>query len=322
MRRLVALLCVLLVSCTSAESDDSTAGPNESLLDDAIQVLGNSFSTEPSVRVEREIALCMKAQGFEYLPQVVQVSTLPERSPALGQDLDEAEFAEAYGFGQASSYIATTARPTGAELERLADQVPNTRDNADAINEMSDGERDAWFNALYGNGGDPDQNPPAGCQKTAIETSSTRTQLLDEFEDLLGEQSDRMNADPRIVAARDSWRQCMQDQGHPFQTPYEAEAFANEEFREFFKQVAANSPKETISVNAGPDHIIDVVLNPELTAPQNNELDRLIEQEISIAVAVVSCERTGEPNMAELVAEVEAEFIASNRSLLADITSD
>jgi hypothetical protein len=163
---------------------------------------------------EQLIADCMRAEGFEYVPYVVDPSDSDhpfEDAYALPPD----EFAAAYGYG-----ISTT----WADIERPEDPNEAIRDA------MSPAELEAYWVAMHGERADgyeefPGKSPPplaqSGCAGKVAEQVYGN---LDEYgrdpqwEALASDLSAldiRIDDDPRVIQAEDAWIACMAEAGYP-----------------------------------------------------------------------------------------------------------
>jgi hypothetical protein len=172
-------------------------------------------------QVEQLIAECMNAQGFEYTP--IDPSSVP--SDAGPWDLPPDEFAQQYGYGI-----------TTIEREDFTSGDPN----AAMVEAMSVPEKQAYYQALYGDmiaideNGAIDKRMPSAEAATEPETEScsaqastevygegtevTRTDDGDPFAALNQEMSalyERVEGDQRVVDARTAWSSCMADAGYP-----------------------------------------------------------------------------------------------------------
>ncbi|MBB3045452.1 hypothetical protein [Nocardioides soli] len=220
-------------------SDDSDDGSDDGglpvgPLDDYIGVgAGAALSTDDAeyLEFEEEIARCMAAEGFEYVPFVpdVDATLLPDGSMTLDvtggsfPDLPPDEFAARFGYG-----IST---------EPPADREEQRDPNEAIVARMSVAERVAYHQALYGDvntlddrgylAGTAMSNTETSCvgradagEPTADERRSAEKRaqrVRDSFASLLkrvGDLRDEQLADPRVEAATSSWSSCLAAAGH------------------------------------------------------------------------------------------------------------
>ena len=137
----------------------------------------NASAREQNKKAERAIAECMRAEGFEYIPNL----TAATFAAAPEFDLTQREYAEKWGFG-----ITTTMQADGSPVDDAPgmasfDDTASQDPNQAIVEGLSDSERAAYEEALYGasfsdmgddGSGDgsevdvPDE-PPEGCQSKA-----------------------------------------------------------------------------------------------------------------------------------------------------------
>lgn len=170
---------------------------------------------ESERRAQELIALCMAAEGFEYVPVDPAGSGLVQ----AGFDSGSEEYAREYGFGITTWY--------GRE-ESDGQESGAADPNEPILAAMSESERGAYTEALYGPPAaddegveafdDLDQVFGAGCQGEAYREVQGR--LLRMFQ-LLGpalqDLNERMEADSRVAAASEGWSACMADRGYRYE---------------------------------------------------------------------------------------------------------
>lgn len=170
---------------------------------------------------EADIAACMAAQGFTYLPNLEQVSRLTLiDGPARGTR----EFAEQYGFGWSSGGLVGL---------RIQSTISGTDPNDALLREMSAAEREAWTRAL--SGGDfmaasaastaqveAGELPDAGlfgCRGLATNPHyNPANEANDEFRALHLEWNRfpaSVDNHPRIAELNLEWSICLAEQGFP-----------------------------------------------------------------------------------------------------------
>lgn len=167
--------------------------------------------------VEELVAACMQDQGFEYTP-VDNTSTMFSQDDELDVELGSKEFAEKYGYGMSTD-------PWG-----YADDVPQTDDmpedpNADYVAAMSESEKTAYQEALYGppQEGTGDEEvveydwTKGGCYGSAQHEVYEAPTASDQFaglEEELNKLYETIQADPQTAKLNAAWASCMADNGY------------------------------------------------------------------------------------------------------------
>ena len=374
MRTLCALLLALAMLSTACGSSTSTTETSSTGNDGAAssqddgptsfedleyrspiaEFLGADFTSsensqaefdEMQREAERVTAQCMAELGFEYFPRgdssimVFNEDTeeLPYFSPA---------WVEKFGFGVTTQWFPQSM--VGSDLlgfpdegfsgpEQDMEEDPNTQ----YMMSLSEGEREAYQEALYGLPPDfgpegPDEDfafEPSGCQFAGFEEASGQgpgggIEFYRTFSDELDALQDRIEADPRVqqfkreIAAcasaagrnwvdeqdfRDQMERAMRDIGPDFDSDPFAEAgldpetMTEREINEFFSQIN--------------------LLGPEDAA----RLGQLQAEEIALAKVVVGCgggPLNREALMGEVRVEYEQEFIDNNAAALEPFKAD
>ncbi|MGI9098783.1 MAG: hypothetical protein ACR2H2_09895 [Solirubrobacteraceae bacterium] len=152
-------------------------------------------------QVEDELATCMKAEGFEYVPIPVAPTQAAGRP-----DLSDEEFDKLFGYG------ISTLPPDAAAADD-----PNTRIRG----RLASAELRAYHEALTG--GRPELTfyeavdsgeftDIGGCTKRAAESAfKVASTLLVTLQRALDELDESIAADPRMVRADERWSRCMLD---------------------------------------------------------------------------------------------------------------
>lgn len=262
---------------------------------------------------EESIARCMAAEGFEYTANNLNVfDTLDTEL-----DRDSREYAETYGFGIASN-----------EFDEFIDAFEDYTDpNEEYVESLSPGEAEAYQVALTGfteeeliarfqdaTTEDFDQFTPSGCQGEAFESSFALMSVFmafgDEFEDL----EDRVEADPRLVAARAGWSGCMGESGFRFDTEDDAASSIRERYQSIVSEgrLSSDSAVEPADPDSGIIELQSQSLSPELQA----QVDELAKDEVALATASWDC--SAEAREIERVVSIEAEqqFLDENGSAI------
>ena len=166
-------------------------------------------------RGETLIASCMASAGFKYV--AIDAVTFREAMKAFGtaRKLSDQEFVSQYGYG-------ITTRPRAADFG-IGLQ------NAAALNSLSASDQVAYKRTLLGDDRKAtfvfaleheDFSTVGGCTKTAIAKVYTPEQLKDTYTNPVDA---RIEADPRVVAARLKWSSCMRKAGYDYEHPDDIE---------------------------------------------------------------------------------------------------
>ena len=217
---LVGVLVVTLAGCTTGspgQAPPATRG-EEGPLDELIYSgLGVDTSLPGAVqqfvaqtaRREDATAACMKAAGFDYIPNVPD-ATRVTLAPTGALDPASREFAEQYGFG--------IARQPDWEAGEVF--WSGTDPNAARRAQMSDAERDAYDTALWGEvtdsrvdaQGSTSQTRAGGCRDR---TSGDSAPVYDEATEFLAE----LPEDGAFDEIDHAWSACMSDAGFAYDSP-------------------------------------------------------------------------------------------------------
>lgn len=348
MKRVLAILAmVALTAACGSEDGTSAADEFESPLSEYtgndIFATGNEdeiqqqFIEQERVRQET-IATCMQNLGFEY------VAVDPENVIFFDEGDEEwgsEAWSEKYGFGittQAFSQDQVGPNLVGYDDSGFQDQEDN--DPNFAITEaMSDSERDAYYEALYGS---EDSFPqidetlteeeineqledfdfqPSGCEGEAYAEDSANA-FYDEFGDDLSDMYERLESDPRIAEAEQKIATCVGEKGLEYTNMeglyerFEAQlqdlgAYGGDPFGESMEMTeeefeAMTDAEREEFFNQGP---------PPLSDSDKQLLGELQAEEIELALAVNECGGGFEDQQElfrEVVVEYEQEFVDAN----------
>lgn len=258
------------------------------------------------LRIEEELARCMAAEGFEYVPYVdtsfdatVTADGRVLMKPADFPDLPPDEFAQQFGYG-----IST--KGLGAERS-AAQKNPN-----DAIvARMSVAQRVAYHQAFYGRqvalddegylAGTSLSNSDSSCSGRAYALEPTDqerarsekriTRVQESFDSLLDRVRalrDQQDQDPRVSAATATWGTCLAAAGHPGFT-------------------ALDQPRAHVR------KLAEGVLGPDLTG--NADAARLADLravEIALAVADATCAKAWRATYDVVQRDLEGAFVREN----------
>ena len=220
-------------------------------------------------RSEELVAKCMHALGFEYLPDLGSAALeFPDSDLWRPEDID---WVEQWGYGWAA---APTITRGGGQPVQVFGMSDDGGPNAPMLAELSQSERDAWWNALWG-------PPPPGETFNCFSWGRNQKQnersvaATEEFAPLMEaiSQMEQLIYFEQSEADR-LWASCMFDAGYPdFVRQQDASDMILAELTEI--QTA-----HAINPNAAPGAI--TVANSETMAA-------LQDREISLALADLSC---------------------------------
>jgi hypothetical protein len=291
----VGLVCVVagLVGCGD---DNADAAKDQQALEDEIG-LGEGGIRLKQTTAENYIRDCMKARGFDYVPQdpAAQQAALHG-----GRSLSEGDFEKQFGYGITTLY---------EQRRKLAVAGPNQA-YRDALSE-ADGK--AYDEALHG--GDPtatffealdsgDFSRLGGCLKTATDQVFGGADVLESLSVKLDELDQKMLADARMVKVVKEWSACMREAGFDgLEEPEEVDAVLMEKL-----EAIVGSPGDRASTD-GAEGDYDKAA-----------LAALQKEEVAMVTADIECEEEHIEKVEEkVVREYEAAFREENSGLLAKV---
>lgn len=345
----VVIAGVLGLSACGSSTDDagapgSDAAPNTfSPLDEYLKgAFGPAPDDAKDRQVQDKVAACMKAAGFEYVPNV-------QNAPAEGAGPKQGDRAwtEKFGYGITTSAFTSELRP---------EDDPNAK-----ITEgMSDSEQAAYYKALYGNGGgmstttgsvggggvvalapagpipaagaetpdDPTtgaaEPPTPGCYTTARtavygETPQVDFSQLDDLFKQLEKVQKAVDTDPRVAPKVTAWTNCMADAGHP---GFTAIADAQESIMKKWAdlngwdyQPGSSTGGFGFSVRAGSAVSMSVG-GQSADAPEQAKVDELKKTEIDLAVQDLNCRGDYQAVHDQVRIELEQKFTDEHKAEL------
>lgn len=294
-----------------------------------------AFSAEMERRVQESIASCMAQEGFEYIPAV-------RTQGGFGFSIqDEETFARERGFG-----ITTFIGVEDAFLSSDEDWVDP---NAEIVQSLSDSEREAYYEVLYGESleledGGPGDGPGvvddlfgSGCTGQAFEEvygawAQVFTELAPKFEEL----QQRVQADPRFKEANEQWASCMAGRGFPYESREAMSEQVNEEFsrrleeitggpRDFdpFSEMSEEEIEEFMAERSEDEiaDFFDLAQQEALASIDQDALEALQQEEIDIAVASFECGSETDVSIDEIFRDYEGDFVRENRDVLEGLRS-
>jgi hypothetical protein len=204
--RLVALglACTLagLAGCGGGKAD---AARDDKSLEQQIGIDDDGIRLKQTT-AENLVRDCMKAQGFDYVPQD---PTAQQAALVGAQGMSKEDFEKQYGYGITTLY---------EQRHKLAVAGPN-KSIRDSLGEA---DRKAYDHALHGD--DPtatfaealdsgDYSRLGGCIKTATDQVFGGADVLSSLSEKLNELDQKMRADARMVKAVKEWSACMREKG-------------------------------------------------------------------------------------------------------------
>ena len=227
-RTLTAAACLaLLAGCGSspASSADKAASFEEALGLDQASINAREAKVQEAIRV------CMKTQGFDYVPIDTSQGNFKVSIGGIGEGSDDPKFRRTKGYG-ITTMLGQRRRPAGS-----GPKDPN----ATIRNGLSDADKEAYDEALYGanrpqrvegpNGGGMIMRREAGGTSSSTDAGPTDEGCFGTSQksvpggpatlgDSLQELDDRIQNDPRMIQAQRDWVSCIAEAGYDqFQEP-------------------------------------------------------------------------------------------------------
>lgn len=312
---LAASVCAAFLLGGCAQSDDPEPAAKESPLTEFMSsVYGGDVSQEDQEKeyTERErkredlVAQCMSEEGFEYTPNVQEVSF----SMATVQDFnpDSREWVAQYGYGMINY--------PGREGEQTTEATEYVDLNADYVTSLSESEQTAFYEALHGPM--PDEADisaegeamewdwsTAGCYGwSEHEISGADPSSSDEHQPVMEAMNtlyEDMMASPELAAVSAEWAACMADAGHP------------------------GFSVQTDAQNSISDKMSGLYGDPDAAAPVDDAAMKAVgEEEIELALVDLDCrEETGYRDTMESVQfKLEQQFIDDHKAELEAFRAD
>ena len=289
------------------------------------------------------IRTCMAEEGFDYTPM-----TPPEESFEVWSPENEEERVRTQGFGITTWYGNEDQFDEGVEWEDP---------NQEMIDAMSETERTAYYEALWGSeeeqmeGATTEVDPEtgeeyqvtegwgAGCEGEASEAVYGDQAAVDElWQDLSPEMDamyERIQADPRIVEFEETWSACVAGAGFEYESREDMYNEIFEDFQARFDEIVGPNggyvdpfegwTEEEIQAffDEKTQDEIDAFFEEAQSVTDENidqeALAALQQEEIDLAVADWECGQGFDDLYQEVTADYESEFIAEHRDLLEQI---
>ena len=194
---------MVLAACAMTGAVVSCASSRASVID-----LTRAIDLENArqLKIETEIALCMKSRGFEYAP--VDRSTTNRKLLTYNAQRFSRSVMLEWGYG-----VATALGPDRGRFPGLIDLGPEVGSPVPGAH-GDDASARAYTVALEGQGpGEPIASDSKGCQSMASAKYATEANTAD----LSGDFTDVSRTDAASAQRRDAWRACMQRSGYTYE---------------------------------------------------------------------------------------------------------
>jgi hypothetical protein len=296
-------------------------------------------------RIQESIRRCMAEQGFEYQPVLP-----PEDSFQVWDETDEEERVRTQGFG-ITTWYGNEEEFGGGPGEEWIDP------NQEAVEAMSEGEQQAWYDALYGTQEEQEEDMQsevdsetgetiyysegygAGCQGEAYEAEYGNVEdtesLWEEIQPAMDAMYQQVEADPRVVEANEAWAACMADAGYEVATRNDMWESVYSDFQARFDAIVGPNGGYVDPFDGWTEDEINAFFEEktqeeidaffeEAESTRRTDIDdealaALQQEEIDMAVADWECAADMNDLYTEVSAEYEADFVAANRAVLEQI---
>jgi len=306
-------------------------------------------------RIQEAMRQCMAEQGFEYRPVGP-----PESSVEIIDEGDREQWIRARGLGITTWYGKEGERGPTPALSGSASGgiiVDEWIDpNQEMVEAMSEAERQAWEDALYGTREEQAEAMEtmtdaetgetighgagfgAGCEGLVYEAEygdqSQVQALWNELQPAMDDMNQRIEADPRIVEANKEWSSCMAMVGYRLLSRQQMHETVSEEFQQRLEDLVGpnmgganpfegwtQEEIEAFRAEKTPEEIEAFIAQAqEATGDVDMEaVVALQQEEIDLALADLECGKDFEALYAEVRTEYESDLIAANRSTLEEI---
>ena len=226
---------------------------------------------------EKLIATCMTGAGFEYTALDAASVQDAMSSDKTATGVRSEDFVKQFGLG-----ITT-------QLDKPIVVFGAGPQNTASLNALAAPDQVAYRRALWGDAPDwnharaveeEDFSSTAGCTRTSAEKAYTSTELNGSY---VNPNDQKIEQDPRMVAAVAKWADCMKSAGFAYDEPGQVD----EDLRTRLDAITAGEDPRT------------------LTGPAAAALKELQGEELTIAAALTDCEATTiEPVQAQVETEV------------------
>ena len=215
MRNIVALAAMVLVAGCGGSDEESADTPSGGGSVEEQLGFGRADSPDAQAKAENEIAACMRAQGFEYIP----VDPVAAQAALTGKsNLNDEDFDKQFGYGIATLYGRGTPQSDPNARIRQGLSAPDLRAYDRAL---SGGQPEQTFFRAADTG---DFSQLGGCTKQAADKLFGGSELLTTVQRKLDELDEAVLEDQRMVRAFEAWRACVRDKtGQTFEDSEDVE---------------------------------------------------------------------------------------------------
>ena len=298
---------------------------------------GDEEEFEAQEREIQELTVeCMAALGFEYQPIDHGGGVIFDPFAELGVEWGSREFAEQYGLGISTFFEQEQEMFGPGSDEEFVDP------NQEYVESLSDSERDAYYEALYGES--PEIDPslseeeidelfqdfvPTGCENEARSEvygagffGGEQSDAMEEFNDLQTDLWERIQADPRVVEATAEWQACMGEAGHEFSDEEDMWMTISERMNEVYEsQTFPGDDLSPAEWEAMTDEEREALFSQPATFDREL-LDEIQALEIDIAVANYDCGVGMQRLRFEVQRDLEAEFVEQHADLIDEVRDE
>lgn len=261
-----------------------------------------AFTEQQLRQTEDLVAQCMAKVGFEYTPDTMRVVTVIGEGDELWKP-DERNWVAQYGYGLIQS--------PGQHLEPPPSQTA-TDPNATYLASLSDAEREAYNDALFGTGTPPTGDEEyeyrwqdSGCRGWAEHEMDARSFWRSaEFQQLI-DAIDRFQQtwplDPRIADIDADWVVCMDAAGHGgFSKQSDGEESIQTLIDSYYQNESADVSSEDVGTLADPAYA------------------EIADAEVSLALVDLTCRESTHYAQRRLEVQyaLEEQFIADHKAEL------
>ncbi len=309
---------------------------------------------EQQREINEQVVACMAAEGFEYIPQDHgDMIVFGEDAGPDGLVWGSDEWVAKYGFG-----ISTQAFPqeiVGPELVGMDESMymgeeDHQDPNEDYVNSLSEADREAFYETLYGNDPGPDieegmsdeemeeaiaeweeNREFTGCEEKAWADSNFgggQDAFYREFGDDMEDMWEGIESHPKIVEAERGIAECVSDKGYAYTTMREVYEQFDEKMQPLW-EVAYAEPEVILSeeeMAAMSQQELEEFYGPqELSDEAKSQLAEIQAEEVGMATAVNECGGGFDANQdvyEEVRIEMERDFIEANKERLDAFLAD
>ena len=304
----------------------------------------SATAREQQKNAEYAIVECMQAQGFEYTPNL-QAANFDFSPPDI--DLTQREYAEKWCFG-----MTTTVDEDGNQIEDApgfggGPDSEYTDPNQERMDAMSESERTAYQEALYGpmtadgevdvESGEPsisvpDEEPQGCANKAWSDSGNEQGKAQEKLGEMYSDFYERAQADPRIKAASKEYRECTKAAGYPkLKSPDQVYEILSDKMNAVYGMDSNGGSSAPIPVE-GDSGEVSGDSGDDSSAPADGDfgppkidkkaLKEAQEFERKVAVAEFPCRAAYSVVQEKVNNELEEDFIKKNKDLVNEVKEE